>query len=140
MSLAMGNRATVVAAYRMMVANSVDPDDELLSRLLDGRSTQVAGAIEATKAIVRGGLSARAFHRRHVGYKGPVVTVWGDHDRIVPPSHMAGVATAFPHVEAHVWPAMGYHPQVERPTFLARMIEATCLGVTEDGAPTAVAA
>lgn len=99
--LALGNRLAVSTAYRAMVA----------------------------KAVVRGGLSARAFHRRRVDYGGPVVVVWGDRDRIVPQSHVAGVATAFPHADSRVWRAMGHHHQVERPTLLAGLVEATCQSV-----------
>lgn len=126
MPFALGNRATISMAYRALVANGVDPADELLARLLDRRGTLVPGAVAATKAVVRGGLSARAFHRRRVGYDGPVVLLWGDRDRLVPISHMAGVVTAFPHVDARVWRGMGHHPQVERPALLARLVEATC--------------
>lgn len=140
MPLALGNRLAVSTAYRAMVANDADPADELLTRLLDHRGTLVAGAVTGTKAVVRGGLSARAFHRRRVGYGGPVVVVWGDRDRIVPLSHLAGVATAFPHVDARVWRAMGHHPQVERPTRLSRLVEATCRSVDGNIGLTAAAA
>jgi pimeloyl-ACP methyl ester carboxylesterase len=122
---ALGNRHAVATAYRSVIANGLPPDEEIVARVVERHADLVAAAREATKAVVRGGLSKRAFHRRRVAYDGPVAVVWGDRDRLVPISHLAGVATAFPHVEAEVWPGMGHHPQCERPRELLALLERT---------------
>lgn len=122
---ALGSRGTVSRAYRTMVANGLTAGEDVVSRVVDRHTELVAGAREATKAVVRGGLSKRAFHRRTVEYDGPVTVVWGDRDRLVPPAHLAGVATAFPHVEAQVWQGMGHHPQCEQPERLVALLEKT---------------
>lgn len=127
--LVLSSRVVVGAAYRTLIANGEKPAPGVLERITDRRGALVPGAVEATKAVVRGGLSPRAFHRRRLSFKGPVVLVWGDRDRLVPISHMAGVAAAFPHVDARVWKDMGHHPQHERPVELARLIEQTCAQV-----------
>jgi pimeloyl-ACP methyl ester carboxylesterase len=123
---ALGNRYAVASAYRFFVSNGKTASDDLLARVLEHRGTSAAGAREATKAVVRGGLSPRAFFKRRVRYDGPVTVVWGDHDRVVPKAHISGVAAAFPHVDARVWTGMGHHPQRERPANLAALIEAAC--------------
>lgn len=124
--LALRNRVALQAAYRTMIANGVTPDAEVIDRVVGHEGGLVAGAREATKAVVRGGLSQRAFHRRRVPFDGPVVVVWGDRDRLVPIGHLAGVARAFPHVDARVWAGMGHHPQRERPEDLAALVEDVC--------------
>lgn len=124
--LALGNRRAVSAAYRTFVTNGAAPDAELLARILAHRQTASIGAREATKAVVRSGLSAHAFHRRGVRYDGPVTLLWGDRDRVVPPNHQAAVVAAFATVDAHVWRGMGHHPQHERPDDLAQLIQAAC--------------
>lgn len=123
---ALGSRVAVATVYRTMIANGERPAPDVLSRITDRRGALVPGAREATKAVVRGGLSPHAFYRRRVPFDGPVVVVWGDRDRLVPIGHMAGVAAAFPHVDARVWKGMGHHPQHERPVELASLIEETC--------------
>jgi len=123
--LALRNRTLVGTAYRVLVANRLAAADDIVDRVVD-HGHLVAGAREATKAVVRGGLSKRAFHRRTVDYDGPVTVVWGDRDRLVPIAHLAGVATAFPHVDAQVWPGMGHHPQRERPDELLMLVETCC--------------
>lgn len=130
----LGSRTAVATAYRMMVANGMEPDDALIARVVDNGGRLVVGAREATKAVVRGGLSATAFHRRRLEYGGPVVVVWGDRDRLVPIAHLAGVAVAFPEVDAQVWRGMGHHPQRERPARLATLLDTTCTRV-ERGRP-----
>ena len=52
--------------------------------------------------------------------------LWGDRDRLVPLAHRNGVMTAFPQAQVSVWKNMGHHPQRERPSELARFIEAAC--------------
>jgi pimeloyl-ACP methyl ester carboxylesterase len=123
---ALGNRATVAAAYRAMIAAGLDPTDDIVSRVVDHRAALAAAAREGTKAVVRASASRHAFHRRKLRYNGPVAAVWGTRDRLVPIGHMAGVATAFPQVETHVWDRMGHHHQRERPTELAALVESTC--------------
>lgn len=125
--LALGNRRAVSVAYRMFVTNGAAPDDALLARLLIQRQSASVGAREATKAVVRSGLSAHAFHRRGVRYDGPVTLLWGDRDRVVPPGHQAAVVAAFARVDAHVWRGMGHHPQHERLEDLMPLIESVCV-------------
>lgn len=122
---ALRSRVAVGTAYRVMIANELGAADDIIDRVV-AHGDLVPAAREATKAVVRGGLSKRAFHRRRIDYSGPVTVVWGDHDRLVPVAHMAGVAHAFPHVDAHVWPGMGHHPQLERPDELLALIESIC--------------
>ena len=84
------------------------------------------GAQCANEAITASGLSPRAFYRRQLDYPGPVLALWGDRDRLVPIAHRDGVMTAFPQARISVWKKMGHHAQRERPSQLARFIEAAC--------------
>ena len=95
---------------------------ELVVRLPKNAYRWAPGAACANEAITASGLSPRAFYRR------PVLALWGDRDRVVPLAHRDGVMTAFPRAEVSVWKKMGHHPQRERPSELARFIEAACTG------------
>ena len=124
--LALGSRLTIASTYRLMVTHGKRPTDDVLDRVIERRTTLVPAAREATKAVVRAGFSQRAFHRRRLSYDGPVHAVWGDRDRIVPISHMAGVATAYPHVQEQVWEGMGHDHKSERLDELLELIETVC--------------
>jgi pimeloyl-ACP methyl ester carboxylesterase len=113
--MALSNRLAVGLSYRLMVTNGDAPDRDLLDRLVRGRGPQlVAGARAAIAAIALAGRSADAFHRRIIAFNGPVVAIWGDHDRLVSPSHRHTLARSFPQARIEVWAGMGHHPQRER--------------------------
>jgi hypothetical protein len=109
-----------------VIGNGHLPDPELVARLRRNAYRWAPGAECANEAITSSGLSRRAFHRRRLDYHGPVLALWGDRDRLVPLAHRNGVMTAFPQTQVSVWKNMGHHPQRERPSELARFIEAAC--------------
>lgn len=43
----------------------------------------------------------------------PTLVVWGDHDRILPPSHLAAARTVLPHARTQLLAGCGHLPQVE---------------------------
>jgi pimeloyl-ACP methyl ester carboxylesterase len=124
--LALLNPVTALGVYMAVVGNGHLPDPELVARLRKNAYRWAPGAACANEAITASGLSPRAFFRRPLDYHGPVLALWGDRDRVVPLAHREGVMTAFPQAEISVWKKMGHHPQHERPSELARFIEAAC--------------
>jgi pimeloyl-ACP methyl ester carboxylesterase len=121
--IALKSRLAIGATYRTMVSDGTSAASDLVARIVEHRNTLVTAAREATKAVVRGGLSPNALHRRRSPCTASVVAVWGDRDRIVPMAHVAGVTTAFPHADTRVWAGMGHHHQHERPAELAMLVE-----------------
>lgn len=120
----LANRRAIAGAYRAFVTGgTTSAATDLLDRLHADARTLPAAAREATRAVVRAGLSERAFHRRGVDYDGPVVLLWGDRDLVVPRHHARGVARALPQVHVLVWQGMGHHPQRERPHDLTDLVE-----------------
>ena len=126
--LALQNPLTALGVYMAVVGNGHLPDPELVARLRKNAYRWAPGAECANEAITASGLSPRAFYRRQLDYHGPVLALWGDRDRLVPLAHRDGVMTAFPQAQVSVWKKMGHHPQRERPSELARFIEAACAG------------
>ena len=124
--LALANPVTALGVYMAAVGNGHLPDSELVARLRKNAHRWAPGAQCANEAITTSGRSRRAFHRRRLDYHGPVLALWGDRDRLVPLAHRGGVMTAFPQAQVSVWKKMGHHPQRERPSELARFIEAAC--------------
>jgi pimeloyl-ACP methyl ester carboxylesterase len=117
---------SALGVYMAVVGNGQLPDPELVVRLRKNAYRWAPGAECANEAIMASGRSRRAFYRRELEYRGPVVALWGDRDRLVPLAHRDGVMTAFPHAQVSVWKNMGHHPQRQRPSELARFIEAAC--------------
>jgi pimeloyl-ACP methyl ester carboxylesterase len=124
--LALRNPVTAVGVYMAVIGNGHPPDPELRARLRKNAHRWAAGAECAHEAITASGLSPRAFYRRRLDYDGPVLALWGDRDRLVPLAHRDGVTTAFPQAQVSVWKKMGHHPQRERPSEIAQLIEAAC--------------
>ena len=129
--LALASSLALNVAYRTMVTNGHKPDSSTLSRTKGRAFSSLPGARDATRAVVAAGLSKRAFHRRRLGYDGPVTALWGEHDRLVPRSHASGVRRALPQARIEIWPGMGHHPQHERPEPLRQFIERACSGARE---------
>lgn len=110
----LSSRLAVTAGYMTMVANGRAPERAVVDRVTSRAGALVDGAREGTRAVAQAGRCRHAFHRRRVGYDGPVFAVWGDQDRLLPVSHRHGVKAAFPHARIDVWKGMGHHPLPER--------------------------
>jgi pimeloyl-ACP methyl ester carboxylesterase len=54
----------------------------------------------------------------------PTLVVWGDHDHVLPFSHLAAARRALPGAETHVFAKTGHMPQIERPAEFAAVVEA----------------
>ena len=121
--LALSSRLIVTASYVTMVSSGDQPERAVIERVTARGRGLVAGAREGTRAIVDAGRSRQAFHRRRVRYDGPVYAVWGDRDRLVPPSHREGVRVAFPHAQIDVWRGMGHDAPRERRDQLGELFE-----------------
>ena len=120
--IALSSRLAVTAGYMAMVANGTTPERVVVDRVTSRSAALVNGAREGTRAIVDAGRSQDAFHRRRVGYDGPVFAIWGDQDRLVPTGHRHGVRAAFPHARIDVWRGMGHHALRERHDELISLI------------------
>ena len=53
----------------------------------------------------------------------PALVVWGDHDHILPYSHLRAATAALPRAESYVFSATGHMPQIERPDEFAAVVE-----------------
>jgi len=112
--LVLANRRAVTAAFSRMVTNGETPEPDVVERITKRAGELVAGAREGTRAVVEAGRRTDAFYRRRIDYDGPVVAVWGDHDRLVPVAHRHGVERACPQARVQVWYGMGHNPVTER--------------------------
>jgi pimeloyl-ACP methyl ester carboxylesterase len=110
--IALRSRLGVTAGYMTMVANGKMPEHDVVERVTSRARALSDGAREGTRAVVEAGHAA--VHRRCADYDGPVFAVWGDRDRLVPPSHRHALRVAFPHAQIEVWRGMGHHPLRER--------------------------
>jgi pimeloyl-ACP methyl ester carboxylesterase len=125
--LALSRPSLMRAAYSL--AGGRAPDGSQLARLAREPVKLVAAARQAVGAIVAAGAAGDGFHRRKVGYHGPVHCVWGGRDRVVSVSHLDGVEAAFHRVRAHVWEEMAHQPQREAPERLVALLKRVGDGV-----------
>jgi pimeloyl-ACP methyl ester carboxylesterase len=123
---ALANPLALKLAYMAVVTNGHTLPADVLQRVRGRAGTSVDGARVATRAVVAAGLSQHAFHRRRIPLDAPVWALWGSSDRLVPPSHAAGVRRAFPRAQVEVWKGMGHHPQHERAAQLAHFVTRSC--------------
>lgn len=87
----------------------------LLAKQADFRATFLgtAATLAAPVVGVREGWRRALLHR--VATSGiPVLVVWGDADKILPPSHLEAARSAFPEARTHLFADTGHMPQVER--------------------------
>jgi pimeloyl-ACP methyl ester carboxylesterase len=126
--MTLSSRLAVSAAYATIVTNGKLPDPELVDRLTSRGGSLIDGTRQATRALAEAGRAPDAFHRRHVRYTGPVYSVWGDQDRLVPVSHIEGVRAALPQARIDVWRGMGHHPARERTQDLIDVVAGAVTG------------
>ncbi len=108
--LALSNERFVSAAYQRIVSNHKTPAGAVIDRVTSRGGELAAGTREGTRAVVEAGRARDAFHQRRVHYRGPVEVVWGDRDRLVPPSHRHGVRKALPQARIQLWHGIGHDP------------------------------
>jgi pimeloyl-ACP methyl ester carboxylesterase len=71
------------------------------------------GALEPWRTAL---LAAAALHPR------PMLIVWGDRDRMLPPSQFDSARKTFPAAQTHLFANTGHMPHIERPAELAALI------------------
>jgi pimeloyl-ACP methyl ester carboxylesterase len=120
--LGLANPLVVTAAYTTFVAHRQLPPSDLLGRLRRSSLHGARGVRMAVEAVDHAGRDGEGLGRRQLAFEGPVAALWGDRDALVPVAHAAGVLRAFPQASVEVWPAMGHHPQRERPAALDHFI------------------
>jgi pimeloyl-ACP methyl ester carboxylesterase len=120
--LVLSSPLLLTGAYATTISHRRRPSPDMVARMSAQARAVGRGARAAVAAIAAAGGSQRALYRRRVRYDGPVHALWGQHDRLIPAAHAAGVRHAFPQAEVSVWDGMGHHPQHERPERLAAFV------------------
>lgn len=53
----------------------------------------------------------------------PMLVIWGDRDKILPPKHFDVAKYTFPLAKSHLFPGTGHMPQIERPEEFAALVQ-----------------
>jgi pimeloyl-ACP methyl ester carboxylesterase len=69
------------------------------------------------------GQSVCALNRLHLNAQLPALIISGELDRVIPVAHAHAAHKALPNSRLHVLPGIWHHPQVERPTAVAALID-----------------
>jgi pimeloyl-ACP methyl ester carboxylesterase len=124
--LVLSNALTCSATYALAVSHRRLPPRALLERVAVDASHLTPGIVCALEALAVLNQPAQRFTRRRLPYDGPVAAVWGEHDVLVPASHIRAVARTLPQADTQIWRGIGHHPQVEAPELLTELIDRTC--------------
>jgi pimeloyl-ACP methyl ester carboxylesterase len=86
-----------------------------LAKQADFRTTFLGTAATLGAPVVGVKASWRRALLKRVAASGiPVLVIWGDADKILPPKHLDAAAVAFPNARTHLFADTGHMPQVER--------------------------
>ena len=69
-------------------------------------------------------------------YDRPMLVVWGDNDKVLPPSHLAAAAIALPKARTTLIPGIGHMPHIECAPECAALISDVVTGSITSGAST----
>jgi pyruvate dehydrogenase E2 component (dihydrolipoamide acetyltransferase) len=106
-----------------LVRCGLQPTLEVRRRLAAEIARVGPGAAMAVRALAGAGRSPAAFHRRSVGYRGPVTALWGENDPLIPREHAGALRRALPQVEVHVLSGVGHLLHRDRSHELARLLD-----------------
>jgi pimeloyl-ACP methyl ester carboxylesterase len=126
LAVVLSNPVLFAGMYATAISHMRPPSPGMMARMSAQAHRVGRGAQAATVALAAAAVSKDALFRRRVRYDGPVHTLWGEYDRLVPTQQAAGVRHAFPQAHVSVWTGMGHHPQHERPADLAAFVESCC--------------
>jgi pimeloyl-ACP methyl ester carboxylesterase len=129
MMLARPTRVGLAHAERALYADSAFADRDRIEHSLrcarQPGASQFMGEIGAALGTLRGGV--RPEWRRELlaamnSQQHPMLIVWGDRDKILPPSHFAAARRAFPNARTHLFRDTGHMPQTERADEFAALV------------------
>ncbi len=129
MMLARPSRAGLAHAERALYADPSFADQARVEHSLRCArrpgAAQFMGEIGEALGTLRGGV--RPEWRRDLlaamsSQQHSMLIVWGDRDKILPPSHFAAARRAFPNAQTHLFQATGHLPQIERADEFAALV------------------
>jgi pimeloyl-ACP methyl ester carboxylesterase len=129
MMLARPTRVGLAHAERALYADPSFADQARVEHALrcarQPGAAQFMGEIGEALGTLRGGV--RPEWRRELlaamsSQKHPMLIVWGDRDKILPPSHFEAARRAFPNAATHLFADTGHMPQTERADEFAALL------------------
>ena len=110
------------AGLGLLVDNTAAVDPAMVRRLVAGarEAREISAALAASFAT---GLDDDAPR-----VAAPIAAIWGDRDRMVPPSDAEILKRVVPSAEIHFLPACGHLPMVERPEAFAVLLRRLAVG------------
>jgi len=118
-----GNPLSMLVAYPLQISGGKAPDGAMLVRGLRSIARGPQGPAMAAHALNSLNHRSSAELFKESSFKGPVASLWGSRDRLIPAQHSVGVQQVFPGADVTTWPDMAHHPQREQPKRLQSWIE-----------------
>jgi pimeloyl-ACP methyl ester carboxylesterase len=122
LAFSLNRRRFIERAIRRNILHSTDPG--LLKVAVDSTASSVLGR-NGARAVSR--VTQRVIGRARVdallpGISQPVLLLWGEHDRLLPPRWAGAFASLLPRATLHTIPDAGHMPMLERPAEVAEKI------------------
>lgn len=130
-------RPVVTAAFPLFSANPLSTLLAYPSQVSGGRKASGGMVLRTMRSAIKGpqgpSMAAHALNSiNHTPeeelyavspFKGPVGSLWGERDRMIPVQHAAGIKRVFPGSTITVWGDLAHHPQMEQPRRLQVWVE-----------------
>lgn len=116
------NPLAVLLAYPSQVSGGIPADSDLVLRTMRSALRGPQGPSWAVQALAHMSAQPRYELYKESAFKGPVRSLWGTRDRLIPSEHSKNLHYVFPQARVTVWPDLAHHPQVEQPQRLKRWI------------------
>jgi len=116
------NPLAVILAYPFQVSGGKQADGDMILRTMRQALRGPQGPSWAVQALasMTGAPEYELLERS--SYTGPVRSLWGTRDRLIPAAHSKNLHQVFPQARITVWPDLAHHPQVEQPLRLRKWI------------------
>jgi pimeloyl-ACP methyl ester carboxylesterase len=117
------NPLTTILAYPSQVSGGRRPSGAMVLRTMRSAARGPQGPVMAAHAL--NGINHLTEQQLTACslYKGPVASLWGEKDRLIPASHSETLKLVFPQATVTNWPDLAHHPQIEQPRRLQGWIE-----------------
>lgn len=116
------NPLAVFLAYPTQVSGGIPADSDLVLRTMRSALRGPQGPSWAVQALAHMSSLPEYELMRESSFKGPVRSLWGTRDRLIPSEHSKNLHYVYPQCRVTIWPDLAHHPQVEQPLRLKRWL------------------
>lgn len=117
------NPLSVLLAYPSQVSGGKPAEGAMVTRTMRSALRGPQGPSWAVQTLAHMSRQPTWEILAQSNFKGPVRSLWGVRDRLIPSGHAVNVKKVFPQARITIWEDLAHHPQAEQPRRLQRWLE-----------------